>query len=116
MSGKAVLDVWVLCQGNGSMLLAVTASEAQALHDRAGPLHDMGVKAVFYDHKAVKQVEPSLVLPAEGGALLVESDAQLVSQKRQLLNAWFSACCNSQHVARTCRVLNRLKVKSWATA
>lgn len=60
------------------MLLAVTAKEAQALHDRAAPLHDMGIKAVFYDHEAVKQVEPALVLPAEGGALLVETDAQLV--------------------------------------
>lgn len=60
------------------MLLAVTASEAQALHERIDPLHDMGIKAAFYDHEAVKQVEPALVLPAEGAALLVESDAQLV--------------------------------------
>lgn len=71
------------------MLLAATASEAQALQERIGPLHNMGIQAVFYDSAAVKQAEPALTLPSEGGALLVQSDAQLVSNVPLLL---FTQC------------------------
>ena len=61
------------------MLLALSAEEAQGLQERAAMLQQHGIRAEYHPAKAVKQLEPALTLPQAGGALLVESDSQLVS-------------------------------------
>lgn len=66
-------------QENGSMLLALTAEEGQDLQDRAAMLQQNGIRAAYHSRAAVTELEPALQLPHSGGALLVESDAQLVS-------------------------------------
>lgn len=65
-------------QENGSMLLALTAQEGQDLQDRAAMLQQNGISAAYHGRAAVTELEPALQLPHSGGALLVESDAQLV--------------------------------------
>ena len=60
------------------MLLALTAQEGQDLQDRAAMLQQNGIRAAYHSQAAVTQLEPALQLPHSGGALLVESDAQLV--------------------------------------
>lgn len=61
------------------MLLALNAEEAQGLQERAAMLQQNGIRAEYHPQEAVKQLEPALSLPQAGGALLVESDSQLVS-------------------------------------
>lgn len=61
------------------MLLALNAEEAQGLQERAAMLQQNGFRAEYHPQEAVKQLEPALTLPQGGGALLVESDSQLVS-------------------------------------
>lgn len=61
------------------MLLALNAEEAQGLQERAAMLQQHGIRAEYHHQDAVKQLEPALTLPQAGGALLVESDSQLVS-------------------------------------
>ena len=60
------------------MLLALTAQEGQDLQDRAAMLQQNGIRAAYHSRAAVTEFEPALQLPHSGGALLVESDAQLV--------------------------------------
>ena len=60
------------------MLLALTAEEGQDLQDRAAMLQQNGIRAAYHSRAAVTELEPALQLPHSGGALLVESDAQLV--------------------------------------
>jgi L-2-hydroxyglutarate oxidase LhgO len=60
------------------MLLALTAQEGQDLQDRAAMLQQNGIRAAYHSQAAVTELEPALQLPHSGGALLVESDAQLV--------------------------------------
>ncbi len=60
------------------MLLALTAQEGQDLQDRAAMLQQNGIRAAYHSRAAVTELEPALQLPHSGGALLVESDAQLV--------------------------------------
>ncbi|MEW5306962.1 MAG: hypothetical protein WDW36_009389 [Sanguina aurantia] len=91
-------------QGNGSLLVARTASESQALRERQALLLQHGVTAEYYSaagtpdtttsgsrgssgggggggggggHGGVNVLEPALRLPREGAALLVEGDAQI---------------------------------------
>ena len=61
------------------MLLALSAEEAQGLQERAAMLQQNRIRAEYLPSKAVKQLEPALTLPQAGGALLVETDSQLVS-------------------------------------
>ena len=61
------------------MLLALDAAEAQGLQERAAMLQQQGIKAEYHPQEAVKQLEPALSLPQAGGALLVETDSQLVT-------------------------------------
>lgn len=61
------------------MLLALSTEEAQGLQERVALLQQNGIRAEYHPSKAVKQLEPALTLPQAGGALLVESDSQLVS-------------------------------------
>ena len=60
------------------MLLALNGQEAQGLRERAAMLQEAGVRAEYFPQEDVKQLEPALALPQAGGALLVESDSQLV--------------------------------------
>lgn len=60
------------------MLLALNNQEAQGLQERAAMLQENGIRAEYHPQEAVKQLEPALTLPQAGGALLVESDSQLV--------------------------------------
>lgn len=60
------------------MLLALNDQEAQGLLERAAMLQENGIRAKYYPREAVEQLEPALTLPQAGGALLVESDSQLV--------------------------------------
>lgn len=60
------------------MLLALNAEEAQRLQERAAMLQQNGIRAEYHPQEAVKQLEPALTLAQSGGALLVESDSQLV--------------------------------------
>ena len=60
------------------MLLALNAEEGQELEDRAAMLQQNGIRAAYYSQAAVTELEPALMLPRAGGALLVESDSQLV--------------------------------------
>ncbi|DBA78931.1 hypothetical protein WJX77_006610 [Trebouxia sp. C0004] len=68
-------------QENGSMLLALTAEEGQDLQDRAAMLQQNGITAAYHSRAAVTKLEPALQLPHSGGALLVESDAQLSGRR-----------------------------------
>ena len=61
------------------MLLASDEYEANELQDRAEMLQRHGIRAAYHTQSSVKQLEPALELPEAGGALLVESDTQLVS-------------------------------------
>ena len=63
------------------MLLALTAEEGQDLQDRAAMLQQNGIRAAYHSRAAVTELEPALQLPHSGGALLVESDAQLVRHR-----------------------------------
>lgn len=60
------------------MLLALSAQEGQDLQERAAMLQQNGIKATYHSQAAVAELEPALQLPQAGGALLVESDSQLV--------------------------------------
>lgn len=60
------------------MLLALNAQEAQGLQERAAMLQQHGIRAEYHPQDAVTHIEPALTLPSSGGALLVESDSQLV--------------------------------------
>ena len=60
------------------MLLATASHEADQLIQRAAMLQQNGIRAAYHSASAVKELEPALQLPDDGGALLVESDAQLV--------------------------------------
>lgn len=60
------------------MLLALSAQEGQDLQERAAMLQSNGIKATYHSQAAVAELEPALQLPQAGGALLVESDSQLV--------------------------------------
>ena len=61
------------------MLLALSAQEGQDLQERAAMLQQNGIRATYHSQAAVAELEPALQLPHAGGALLVESDSQLVS-------------------------------------
>ena len=61
------------------MLLASDEYEANELQGRADMLQRHGIRAAYHSQSSVKQLEPALQLPEAGGALLVESDTQLVS-------------------------------------
>ena len=61
------------------MLLALTDQEGQDLQDRAAMLQQNGIRATYHGQAAVRELEPALKLPEAGGALLVQSDSQLVS-------------------------------------
>ena len=69
------------------MLLALTAQEGQDLQDRAATLQQNGIRAAYHSQAAVTQLEPAPQLPHSGGALLVESDAQLVRHPHTIINA-----------------------------
>ena len=61
------------------MLLASDECEANELQERAEMLQRHGIRAAYHSQSSVHQLEPALQLPEAGGALLVESDTQLVS-------------------------------------
>ncbi len=69
------------------MLLALTAQEGQDLQDRAAMLQQNGIKAAYHSQAAVMELEPALQLPPSGGALLVESDVQLVRHSNIIISA-----------------------------
>lgn len=66
-------------QSTGSLLLASTEAESAALAERQLSLNGHAVRATFLDRTRLGDVEPALHLPRGGGALLVQSDAQIVS-------------------------------------
>jgi L-2-hydroxyglutarate oxidase LhgO len=66
----------------GSLLLASSSDEAQALVHRSDLLTKHGVQAVVLDAADTKRREPALTgLSGEGAGLLVEADAQIVSRR-----------------------------------
>lgn len=80
------------------MLLALNTEEGQELEDRAAMLQQNGIRAAYYSQAAVTELEPALMLPRAGGALLVESDSQLVRKFVDLKSALaclalFAPCC-----------------------
>lgn len=68
-------------QANGSLLLATTDIEVQALQARARMLRGQGVAGVvLLSPREMQMLEPALQLPAGSRGLLVKSDAQIVSE------------------------------------
>jgi hypothetical protein len=67
-----------VAQETGSVLLARTADEAIDLQKRAVMLEAAGVRAELVGLRTLRSLEPALDLGAQGAALLVETDAQLV--------------------------------------
>lgn len=65
------------------MLLASNHHEARQLQHRAELLQQNGIRASYHNQAAAQELEPALTLPEAGGALLVESDSQLVSISRR---------------------------------
>lgn len=70
------------------MLLALDAQESQGLQERAEMLQQNGIRAEFHSQEAVRQLEPALTLPQAGGALLVDTDSQLVRMRNICLPLW----------------------------
>uniref|UniRef100_A0A7S1STQ5 FAD-dependent oxidoreductase domain-containing protein 1 n=1 Tax=Tetraselmis chuii TaxID=63592 RepID=A0A7S1STQ5_9CHLO len=64
-------------QRTGSLLLASNSEEAGKLEAQAECLKAAGVQAEMISASAVAKLEPSLSIPAEGGGMLVENDAQI---------------------------------------
>lgn len=61
------------------MLLASDSAEAESLQGRAHILQSAGLKATCMSSREASRLEPALHLPQDGAALLLPSDAQLVS-------------------------------------
>ena len=78
-------------QDNGSILLASASHEADQLQQRADMLQQNGIRAAYHSSADLKELEPALQLPDDGGGLLVESDSQLVRRCCPLLCAAFAA-------------------------
>lgn len=95
------------------MLLALSAEEAQGLQERAAMLQQNGIRAKYHHHKAVKQLEPALSLPQAGGALLVESDSQLVSM--HIFIALESHCQPSQNISGMHKSIVTMQILSFGT-
>lgn len=75
---RARLTPESILQENGSLLLAQTPAEVASLQQRAKLLGKHDTQSRFMDAAELRSVEPAVVLPPEGGGLLVECDAQLV--------------------------------------
>ena len=80
-----------ILQENGSLLLAQTPAEVASLQQRAKLLGQHGTQSRFMDAAELRGVEPAVMLPPEGGGLLVECDAQLV--RGALCRAIFEEAC-----------------------
>lgn len=80
-SSRGALQAALEWQANGSLLLATTDAEVQALQARAGMLQGQGVSGVvLLSPREMQMLEPALQLPAGSMGLLVKSDAQIVSE------------------------------------
>lgn len=62
------------------MLVASTEEEAVAVKDQQALLESGGLRAFSLTTTQARWMEPALRLPRRGGALLVHTDVQLVSE------------------------------------
>lgn len=61
----------------GSLLVGKTEEEKKALKKRSVLLEDAGVKCQFLEGNKAMDLEPSLNIPSDGGAILVPLDFQI---------------------------------------
>ena len=78
-------------QDTGSMLLASDGRQAVDLQERCAALQAAGQEARLLDAGQATREEPALRLPADGAALLVPQDAQLVRFLDTLPSSWFAS-------------------------
>eukprot|EP00252_Welwitschia_mirabilis_P006721 TRINITY_DN1761_c0_g1_i2.p1 TRINITY_DN1761_c0_g1~~TRINITY_DN1761_c0_g1_i2.p1 ORF type:complete len:461 (-),score=73.18 TRINITY_DN1761_c0_g1_i2:339-1721(-) len=61
----------------GSLLVGKTADECLALQQRADQLQSAGIRAQFYSGSSLRELEPSLEVGENGGAIFVPDDSQI---------------------------------------
>ena len=80
------------------MLLASDERQAADLLQRRDALRAAGQEARLLDAREATRAEPALRLPADGAALLVPRDAQLVWVLRLLSSLWPSCTHGRGHI------------------